>query len=96
MPKQIIKDYSLIYIAKWQIQGFEDYYFTTTKKLYNKRTNRFSKKRVKNYSVGYTLNGSFYTLQKMEKLTTLIRSQSFKLTNKESVKQLYNYLLTAA
>ena len=90
-----MKDYSLIYLKKWKIEGFKDYAFTTDKRLFNYLTNRFSKKRVKKYSVGYTLNGDFYTLAKMEKLTALIKHQNFDLTNHKTVKELYEYLLAS-
>ncbi|MFD1292643.1 hypothetical protein ACFQ5N_02235 [Lutibacter holmesii] len=94
--KPKMNDYQFIHIPKWKIQGFDDYYFTDDKKLFNKRTNRFSKKRVKTYSVGYTLNGVFYTLNKMKALTTLIGPVSFQVTNLNSVQKLYKYLQKAA
>ena len=87
-----MKDYSFLYIKKWRIEGFEDYYFLTDKRLFNFRTNRFSKKRVKKYSVGYTLDGKFYTLAKMKEMTSLIGFSRFDITNMESVKNLYNSL----
>lgn len=61
--KPKMKDYTFIYISKWKIEGFEDYAFLTDKRLFNYRTNRFSKKRVKKYSTGFTLDGDFYTLE---------------------------------
>jgi hypothetical protein len=91
-----MKDYSLIYIAKWKIKGFDDYAFTVDKRLFNYRTNRFSKKRVKKYSIGYTLNGNFYILSKMEVLTSLIKRQSFDLSDQTSVRNLYEYLQKAS
>ena len=91
-----MKDYSFIYIKKWEIKGFEDYAFTTDKRLFNYRTNRFSKKRVKKYSTGYTLNGDFYTLDKLKGLTSLIKRQSFDLSDSSSVRNLYEYLQKVA
>jgi hypothetical protein len=91
-----MKDYSLIYIAKWKIKGFEDYAFTVDKRLFNYRTNRFSKKRVKKYSTGYTLNGDFYTLENLKPLTSLIKRQSFDLSDHASVRNLYEYLQKTA
>jgi len=67
-----LKDYSLAYPPKWKIKGFDNYYFTFDKKLFNNKTNRFSKKVVRNYSIGYNLDGKFYTLNKMKKITYLI------------------------
>lgn len=91
-----MKDYSLIYISKWKIKGFEDYAFTTDKRLFNYRTNRFSKKRVKKYSIGYTLNGTFYTLENLKFLTSLIKRKSFDLSDRNSVRNLYEYLKKSA
>ncbi|MFD0762991.1 hypothetical protein ACFQZW_12945 [Lutibacter aestuarii] len=90
-----MKDYTYVYIPKWKIKGFPNYAFTVDKKLFNYKTNRFSKKRVKNYSVGYTLNGKFYTLQKLKKITSLIGTVSNNNLTKSSVQKLYNYLIAA-
>ena len=93
--KPIIKDYTFIYIAKWEIEGFNHYGFLADKRLFNYKTNRFSKKVMRNYSIGYNLDGKFYTLKKMQKLTSLIQLSSSNNFNKKSVKQLYNYLVAA-
>ena len=50
---------------------------------------------MRNYSIGYNLDGKFYTLKKMQKLTSLIQLSSSNNFNKKSVKQLYNYLVAA-
>lgn len=83
-----LKDYKLVYSPKWRIHGFEDYYFTFDKKLFNSRTNRFSKKVVRGYSVGFNLNGKFYTLDKMKSKTYLITKEN----NDYLTIQLYKYL----
>jgi len=91
-----MKDYSILYIKKWKIKGFDDYYFTTDKKLFNYRTNRFSKKRVKKYSIGYTLNGKFYILKKLKELTSLIEYKNYDLSDHNSVRRLYEFLSKAS
>ena len=91
--KPIIKDYTFIHIKKWEIKGFQDYAFTTDKRLFNYRTNRFSKKRVKKYSIGYTLNGKFYTLKTLKPLTNLIQSKVINLSDQNTVMNLYKDLL---
>lgn len=72
MNKRYKPDYSFVYISKWKITGFDDYYFTTNKRLFNSKTNRFSKKVVRNYSIGYNLNGKFYTLKRLKPLINKI------------------------
>jgi hypothetical protein len=86
-----LKDYKLVHIPKWKIRGFDYYYFTFDKKLFNSRTNRFSKKVVRGYSVGFNLNGKFYTLDKMKSKTYLIAQEN----NDFLTIQLYKYLKTA-
>jgi len=71
-----MKDYSLIYISKWQIKGFPHYAFLDDKRLFNYKTNRFSKKVVINYSVGFNLDGDFYTLKTLKGLIIPIERSS--------------------
>ena len=63
-----MQDLSLLHISKWLIKGYPDYYFTTDKKLFNCKTNRFSKNVVRRYSTGYNLNGKFITKENLEPL----------------------------
>jgi hypothetical protein len=68
-----INEYQFILVPKWELIDYPFYYFTTDKKLYNIKTNRIIKKRVKGYSVGYTLNNKFVTLKniKVKKINKL-------------------------
>ena len=61
-----MKDYSLIYISKWKIEGFPHYGILADKRIFNYKTNRFSKKVVRNYSVGLNLDGNFYTIKTLK------------------------------
>jgi hypothetical protein len=63
-----MQDLSLVHISKWKIKGFENYYFTVDKRLFNSKTNRFSKNVVKKYSSGFNLNGKFITKDNLEPL----------------------------
>ena len=90
-----LKNYSLVYPPKWKIEGFDHYYFTSDKKLFNTKTNRFSKQVVRNYSRGYNLDGKFYVLSKMKSITKLVGKVSNN-HNFKSVTNLYNYLKIAA
>jgi len=87
------KDYSLIYISKWKIEGFPDYAFLEDKRLFNYRTNRFSKKVVMNCSVGFNLNGDFYTVKNLKPLISLIGRTS--QNNKRVVLIEFNDLIIA-
>jgi hypothetical protein len=62
------KDLSLLHISKWLIKGYPDYYFTPEKRLFNSKTNRFSKNVVRCYSTGYNLNGKFTTKENLAPL----------------------------
>ena len=55
---------------KWFIKGYDDYFFNTDNELYNNKTGNIIKKVVKKYSVGYNLNGKFYTLKNLKPLLT--------------------------
>ena len=68
-----LTDYQFVFIPKYSILGYENYYFTTEKKLYNSKTNRIIKKTMKGgYSVGYVLNGKFITLNKLRPLLSKV------------------------
>lgn len=58
---------------KWYIKGHEGFFFNTDNQLYNVSTGNIIKKVVKRYSVGYNLNGKFYTLKKLKPLLTKSR-----------------------
>ena len=92
-----IKDYRLIYIPKWKIKGFDNYGFLEDKRLFNYKTNRFSKKVVRGYSVGFNLDGKFYTIKQMkdEKWVSLIEKSSNNNLNKKLTIELYSYLLAS-
>lgn len=61
-----LTDYQFVFVPKWEVVGYPDYYFTTDKKLYHVTTNRIIKKRVKGYSIGYTLNNKFVILKNIK------------------------------
>ena len=88
-----MKDYSLIYISKWQIKGFPHYAFLADKRLFNYKTNRFSKKVVMNYSVGFNLDGDFYTLKTLKDWITPIERSS--RNNKKATVIDFNDLIIA-
>ena len=73
-----LTDYQFVFIPKYSIQGYDNYYFTTENKLYNSKTNRIIKQVVKGgYSRGYVINGKFMSLKK---LTPLINRIKIKTT----------------
>jgi hypothetical protein len=92
-----ITDYRLIHISKWKLEGFDHYGFLEDKRLFNYNTNRFSKKVVHNYSVGFNLDGKFYTLEKMKNITSLVGTSSKNyLNSNKSIISLYDFLLKSA
>lgn len=75
-----LTDYQFIFIPKYSIKGYENYYFTTENKLYNSETNRIIKKVVKGgYSVGFVIDGKFITLRKLKPLLKKVKSNSENL-----------------
>ena len=66
-------DYQLLHTTKWNIKNHPDYYFCSNNKLHNLKSRRQAKKRVKGYSVGYTINGKFTTLKNLKPLIELIK-----------------------
>ena len=88
-----MQDLSLIHISKFGIRGFDDYYFTVNNKLFNHKTNRFSKKVVRNCSVGFNLNGKFITLKNLRPLIMPVELMS--KNNKRSQVIEFNDLIMA-
>ena len=74
-----MKDLSFVHISKWLIKGYPDYYFTVDKRLFNCKTNRFSKNVVRNYSSGYNLNGKFITRKNITPLIYSVENKSVNL-----------------
>jgi hypothetical protein len=68
----ISKNYDL----KWQIKFAPNYKFSTCKKLFNTKTRREIKKIVNGGSIGYCINGKFYSL-------TFLKNKIEKIVQKE-------------
>lgn len=68
----ISKNYDL----KWQITFAKNYQFSECKKLFNIKTRREIKKVVNGGSIGYCINGKFYSV-------TFLRSHIEKIPKKE-------------
>lgn len=68
-----IKTKSVTYDAVWQIKGMDNYVVTADGKVINKTTGKVLQRQVKGYSIGYYLNGRFYTLQIIRKQFTKIQ-----------------------
>ena len=71
-----LKNYEFVFIPKWSIKGYNHYYFTSDKLLFNKKTNRISKQVVRNYSKGYNLDGKFITLNNLKPLISKVKFKS--------------------
>ena len=72
-------NYQTINVPKWKIKGNENYFFNTNKELIKTESNKFVKKRVKGYSVGYTINGKFTTLKNLKPLIESIKPKIYNI-----------------
>ena len=72
--------YQFIFIPKWSIKGYDNYYFTNENKLYHSSTNRVIKEVVKGgYSPGYVIDGKFITLKKLRPKLKKVNNQSIRI-----------------
>jgi len=75
-----LTDYQFVFIPKFKILSHPDYYFTVDNLLYNSKTNRIIKKRVKGgYSKGYTIDGKFITLKNLKPLIRKVEKMSINI-----------------
>ena len=89
-----MKDYRLIHIAKWVIVGFEHYGILEDKRIFNYKTNRFSKKVVRNYSTGLNLDGMFFTIKTLKENKMIVLVGFKSENNKRSQVIELNELIT--
>ena len=89
-----LKDYSLVYTAKWKIKGFDHYAILENQQIFNHKTNRFSKRCVHDYSLGLNLDGKFYTINKLKdnKMIYLVKNHSVNLSDPKQLRKLLNNL----
>ena len=59
--------FTIKYVAKWQLQNNQNYVFTKCGLCYNCKTGRLIKQVLKNQSIGYIINGKFFTLKTLKK-----------------------------
>lgn len=64
------------YDLKWQVKFATHYQFSSCKKLFNIQTKREIKKVINGGSIGYCINGKFYSL-------TFLRNYIEKIPKKE-------------
>lgn len=65
-------EFTIKYVAKWQLQNNTNYVFTKCGLCYNCKTGRLIKQVLKNQSIGYIINGKFKTLQNLKKQLIVI------------------------
>ena len=56
---------SITYTLVWQINFATNYKFSKCKKLFNCKTNKEIKQIMNGGSIGYCINGKFYSLKKL-------------------------------
>jgi hypothetical protein len=61
------------YHLKWKIKGFDSYKVTTCGKVINCQRGKEVKRTMNCCSIGYYLNGKFYTLAKIRELLIEIK-----------------------
>lgn len=59
--------FSVTYTCKYQISFANNYKFSICGKCYNSKTQRMIKQIIKGGSIGYVINGKFYTLTNLRK-----------------------------
>lgn len=64
--------YSISYNLKWRVKFAHNYKFTECGKLINTKTCRVLKKSMIGYSIGYTVKGKFYILDKLRQHLEII------------------------
>ena len=57
---------SITYALVWQINFATNYKFSKCKKLFNCKTNKEIKQIMNGGSIGYCINGKFYSLKKLK------------------------------
>lgn len=66
---------STSYDAVWQIKGLDNYFVTKNGVIFNSLTQKSLKRTVKGYTIGYHIQGRFYSLSKLrtmlEKITVI-------------------------
>jgi len=60
------------YVAKWRVKFATNYVFTKCGLCYNCKTGKLIKQITKNYTIGYVLNGKFYSLTHLRNQLELI------------------------
>lgn len=68
---------SVTYADKWKINGHPDYMVTENGIVYNVKVGRAIKRCYKSRSVGYWLNGKFYTLNKLRGMLCKIPQKEY-------------------
>jgi len=63
---------SVTYFAKWRLKGYENYQWTSCKKLINVMTGREIKKTLHGLTPGYWIGRKFIKLSEMSSMVELI------------------------
>ncbi len=56
-------EFTVKYVAKWQINFAKNYVFTKCGLCYNTQSGRLIKQTTKNYTIGYIIKSKFYSLK---------------------------------
>lgn len=59
-------EFTVKYVAKWQINFSTNYVFTKCGLCYNLKSGRLIKQITKNYTIGHIINSKFYSLKNLK------------------------------
>lgn len=69
-------EFTIKYVAKWRLNFATNYVFTKCGLCYNKKSGKLIKQITKNYTIGYIINGKFYSLKVLkEKLEVIPKKE---------------------
>ena len=87
-----LKNYEFVFIPKWNIDGYNHYYFTSDRTLFNSNTNRKSKQVLRKYSRGYNLDGKFITINNLRPLISKVEFKSSNIFNNINPIEMFDFL----
>jgi hypothetical protein len=68
-------NYQINIIPKWNIIGYDNYFFDDKNNLRNKKTGKILQMQLKGYTKGFYLNGKFKSLTQIKKIVTKYKQE---------------------
>lgn len=70
-------EFTVKYVAKWRLKFANNYVFTKCGLYYNLKTGRLIKQITKNYTIGYIVDGKFYSLKVLRNSLDIIPKKQY-------------------